>query len=119
MKIAFLFAWWPYIAVVTFGVGMMVHYILTPNPQNDVFVRSRVLQSSLLLLFLGHLAGILFPQQILLWNGTPFRLYLLESVAFVCGLGALAGWVRIMMRHLGTSYGSLRVQIADTLFISA
>jgi nitrate reductase gamma subunit len=119
MKIAFLFELWPYIAVATFGVGMMVHYILAPKPQNDVFGRSRVLQSSLLLLFLGHLAGILFPQQILLWNSTPFRLYLLESVAFVCGFAALAGWVRLMLRHLGTSYGSLMVQIADTLFISA
>jgi nitrate reductase gamma subunit len=118
MKITFLFELWPYIAVVTFGVGMMVHYLLAPKP-NDVFVPSRILQSSLLLLFLGHLAGVLFPQQILVWNSMPFRLYVLESVAFVCGLAALAEWVRIMARHLGTSYGSLWRQIADTLFISA
>jgi nitrate reductase gamma subunit len=60
----------------------------------------------------------LFPQQILLWNTSPSRLYLLELVGFASGLAALAGWVRMMMRHLGTSYGSLGGEIADTLFIS-
>jgi nitrate reductase gamma subunit len=119
MKTTFLFELWPYIAVATFGVGMMVRYVLAPKPHNDVFAPSRILRSSLLLLFLGHLAGILFPQQILVWNSMPFRLYVLESVALVSGVAALVGWVRIVLRHLRRSYGSLWRQIADTLFIAA
>jgi len=73
---------------------------------------------SLLVLTLGHFAGLLFPRYILLWNAKPARLYLLESVAFAAGLGALEEWARMMWRHLSRVSGSAASQIADTIFLA-
>src|SRR5262245_33252893 len=101
MKTAFLFQTWPYAAVMLFASGMAARFLVMPEPTSverhwpadsrdarDPARRTRLLQISLFLLLLGHLAGLLLPQRILLWNSIPLRLYSLEILAF--GVGFLA-----------------------------
>jgi len=128
MKTAFLFQIWPYVAVVLFITGMAIRY-LTIREQTgvkhswrfdtfDLFGRARLLQFSIFLLVLGHLAGLLFPQRILLWNSIPSRLYAFEALAFAAGLAALVGWARVIWQHRAGSDGSIRKQMGNVVFLS-
>ena len=56
----------------------------------------------ILILFVGHLIAFLFPSAILAWNGSPFRLLILEVSAFAFGLSALLGVLLLVKRRLTT-----------------
>jgi nitrate reductase gamma subunit len=122
MSATFDFAVWPYVAVALFIAGLAVRYRYTRGAglpkARELFVGAGWWRLSMVLLFLGHLAGLLLPRQVVLWNGMPSRLYLLEGFAFVVGVGTLAGWVGLMWRHLGRSGGSVASQLADAVFLS-
>jgi len=127
MKTSFLFQVWPYAAVALFAIGISIRYALARKQTDrlaldlaeswDLF-GSRLLPFSLVMLFLGHLAGLLYPTKILLWNSAPARLYALEGLAFAIGLSALAGWAVLMWRQLGQSDGSVLRQVGDAVFLS-
>jgi len=128
MTLDYLFTDWPYIASALFCLGIAGRYLLTREQM--VFVKAKLPDSrlvfggsklwriSLVLLFLGHLAGLVFPRGILLWNGNPMRLYVLEGFAFVVGILALAGWAALTWRHLEQSAGSVAAEFADTIFLA-
>ena len=128
MQTAFLFQTWPYAAVVLFVAGMAARYLGMPGPTSakrdwpldarDLFRRTALLQISLLLLLLGHLAGLLSPQRVLLWNSSPLRLYALEILGFGAGLSALGGWTLLTWRHVKQSDASIESQAADAFFLS-
>src|SRR5215471_188095 len=128
MQTAFLFQTWPYAAVVLFVAGMAARYLGMPGPASakrdrpldvrDLFRRTALLQISLFLLLLGHLAGLLSPQRVLLWNSSPFRLYALEILGFGAGLSALGGWALLTWRHVRQSDASTGRQAADAVFLS-
>ena len=128
MKTAFLFQTWPYAAVMLFASGMAARYFGMPEPTSakrhwpldvrDLFRRTALLQISLFLLLLGHLAGVLSPQRVLLWTSVPVRLYALEILGFGAGLSALAGWALVTWRHVKQSDASIGSQAADAIFLS-
>jgi nitrate reductase gamma subunit len=49
-----------------------------------------------------HLAAFLIPRSVLVWNGHPLRLYVLEFGALVCGLMTIVGLVAGMIRRWTT-----------------
>jgi len=128
MKMSFLFQVWPYAALALFVIGIAIRYALARKQTGghaldlvearDLFGGRRILFFSLVMLFLGHLGGLLFPHKILLWNSVPSRLYALEGLAFVIGLAALAAWAGLMWRQLGRSRGSILRQVGDAVFLS-
>jgi nitrate reductase gamma subunit len=128
MKGTFLFAVWPYVAATGLVIGIAWRYFLSrknwavlPNPVSEAwtaFLEGRVWQISLLLILVFHLAGMLFPRELLRWNLDTARLYLLEGVAFFAGLSALVSGASQVWRHLGHSRGSLFSQLAETVFLS-
>jgi nitrate reductase gamma subunit len=65
----------------------------------ELFYGSVSWHIGILALFFGHFIGLLFPRQVLWFNGVPARLYLLESVALLFGLMALAGLVNLIIRR--------------------
>jgi nitrate reductase gamma subunit len=65
----------------------------------ELFYGSVAWHIGILALFLGHLIGLLFPRQVLWFNGVPARLYLLESTALLFGLMSLAGLVNLIIRR--------------------
>ncbi|MBZ5667817.1 MAG: respiratory nitrate reductase subunit gamma [Acidobacteriia bacterium] len=128
MKTGFLFVLWPYLATAiclagfglrrAFARGGVVPDGSGKSEAGGVLYGGGPLRISLLLLLLGHLAGLVFPRGILLWNNDPTRLYTLEGLAFAIGLAALAGWAMTMRRHLGRYAGSLARQVSDGVFLS-
>ncbi|HEY6390886.1 MAG TPA: respiratory nitrate reductase subunit gamma [Bryobacteraceae bacterium] len=124
----FLFQVWPYAAMALFAIGIAIRYVLARKKSagcardldeaRDLFGGRRILFFSLLMLFLGHLAGLLFPHKIILWNSVPSQLYALEGLAFLIGLSAFGAWARLMWQQLGKSHGSVLRQVGDAVFLS-
>jgi nitrate reductase gamma subunit len=59
---------------------------------------------------LGHLAALLLPSGLRLWNSVPIRLYLLEATGLALGLWALAGLLILAWRRLSNK----RVRVVTT-----
>jgi nitrate reductase gamma subunit len=128
MKLNFLFAAWPYIAVALLVIGIGVRYLLDRRNMEAVSAEmseawtlvggNKWWRISALLLFLAHLAGLIFPRGILSWNVSPARLYLLEGVAFALGVVALASGAVLLWRHLGHSSRSAVTELSDTVFLT-
>lgn len=58
----------------------------------------------------GHLLAIFIPQSLVLWNGNPLRLYLLEISGLALGMWATVGMTVLLLRRLTSS----RVQAVST-----
>lgn len=123
-----LFAIFPYVAVGILVVGIALRYLLyRKQPEalaaeraqaHSIFIKGRLWQASFLLLMGGHLLGIIAPRAILSWNTGRGRLYLLEGVAFVLGIGALVGWLALMWRSLKRHGGSVLAELSDTVLLA-
>jgi nitrate reductase gamma subunit len=122
-----LFAVWPYVAMGLLCFGIVFRFLLLRtrmaivkarlHESSAVFAGSRLWRISLLFLLFGHLAGLALPREILLWNSSAVRLYLLESFAFAIGISALAGWAMLVWRYLKRSDVSMAAEIADATFL--
>jgi nitrate reductase gamma subunit len=67
---------------------------------NELFWGSVPWHYGIITVLLGHLFGLLFPKELLAFNGVPLRLYILEGTGFVMGLLALVGVVLLMRRRM-------------------
>jgi nitrate reductase gamma subunit len=121
-----LFKTGPYVSIACFALGMALRYRFSrQRPATDAGAASgagspgrTLLRIGLGLLLVGHLAGLLAPRWILIWNAVPARLYLLESIAFASGAAALFGWAVLAFRHLARPVMSAAADLADTVFLS-
>ena len=77
----------------------------------------RLWRCGFIAVLLIHAAVLFLPERVLAWNRTPARLYVLEGVAFAAGLTALAGWVRMLWRHIAASRKELR-ELCDSVLLS-
>lgn len=64
----------------------------------------------IVLVLLGHLAALLLPQGLLLWNAVPIRMYLLELTGLALGIWALVGLVILLWRRLSDK----RIRVVTT-----
>jgi nitrate reductase gamma subunit len=121
-----LFKTWPYVSIAAFAAGMILRYLLSrqriaPRSTARPSTASRgstLLHLGLVLLFAGHLLGLLFPRWILAWNARPARLYLLESIAFASGTAALLGWAALAFTHLTRPVKPLAADLFDAILLS-
>jgi len=128
MKPNFFFVAWPYMAVALLCLGIVGRYLLSRKEIAKVAARlpdawavfggSRLWRISMVLLVVGHVAGLIFPREILLWNGSTIRLYLLEAFAFTVGLAALGSWAALLWRYLQRSDTSWAITLTDTVFLA-
>jgi nitrate reductase gamma subunit len=79
---------------------------------------ARFFRVSLLLLLLAHLAVVLSPRVLLLWNGSRARLFALEATGLLLGLCALAGCLQVAWRHLGAARRPPLRELADSALLS-
>ena len=106
------FAALPYVAVVLFLLVSIQRYRRDPftfSSLSSQFLESRKLfwgsvpfHMGILTLFFGHLVGFLFPRQVVLWNGMPARLFILETTAFIAAVLTLVGLVGLIVRRITT-----------------
>ncbi|MDO8681367.1 MAG: respiratory nitrate reductase subunit gamma [Acidobacteriota bacterium] len=106
-----LFAILPYVALVVFLLGTVGRYWNRPfsySSYSSQFLENRFhfwalvpFHYGILTVLAGHIVAFLVPRGILLWNGQPLRLYILEASALAAGLLTLVGLVAITVRRLG------------------
>ncbi|NUQ22967.1 MAG: respiratory nitrate reductase subunit gamma [Saprospiraceae bacterium] len=100
----------PYIALVVFLIGSIRRYTDTKfkfSSLSSQFLEGRQLfwgsvpfHMGMLFLVFGHLTAFLIPRGVLLWNGHPARLILLEVTAFIFGIAVLIGLVNLIYRRI-------------------
>lgn len=106
----FLFAGFPYAAMLIFLVGTIFRYrskgfkVSSLSSQflegKSLFWGSIPFHVGILLVFFGHLSAFLLPRTTLLWNSNPARLIVLEVSAFACALCVLVGLLGLLHRRL-------------------
>lgn len=80
----------------------------------------------LLTVLAGHVVAFALPRTLLAWNGTPWRLYVLETTALAAGLLTLFGLHHVIVRRIADAkvrrvtsaadwivYGLLAVQVVS------
>ncbi len=105
----FLFVALPYLALAVFLIGTIYRYRFTKfkiTSLSSEFLETRGLfwgsvpfHYGLLILFVGHLIGFLFPGNVLAWNNQPVRLLILEISAFAFGISAFVGLIGLFLRR--------------------
>lgn len=123
MKTTFLFAWFPYLSAALAVTGLIVRYArLNGKGELGAFdlqaFKDKMWYSSLILMLLAHLLGLLLPGRILVWNSSPVRLYALEIVLFLLGLILLAGCLAKIWRQLRNQGKGTAARLSDTIFLS-
>ena len=121
----FLFGVLPYMSVVLFvGVSVMRY---RKEPFTFSSLSSQFLESKRLfwgsvpfhigisVLFFGHLIGFLFPRGVMIWNGVPLRLLILESTAFAAGLLSIIGLCGLIYRRLSSDRLRVTTSVGDIL----
>jgi nitrate reductase gamma subunit len=110
----------PYVAVVMFVVAGIYRRVYRPfsgsSLSSQLLERKKLFWGSvpfhwgIVLVLLGHLAALLLPAGLRLWNAVPIRLWLLEATGLALGLWALIGLLVLTFRRLGTK----RVRVVST-----
>jgi respiratory nitrate reductase gamma subunit len=137
-----LFAVLPYVAAVVFVLLVAARRYRVPPfdlprppaplPAGPQLYGERLLLGyGLLVVLAGHALAFLIPDQVLLWNSSPVRLYVLELSGLVFGFMTLVGLVLTAARCLisaearrGTGptdwllYGLLLVVVASGVFVA-
>ena len=120
-----LFGALPYVAMALFLVVSIQRYRRAPftfSSLSSQFLESRRLfwgsvpfHVGILTLFFGHLLGFLLPQQLVLWNRVPLRLFVFEASGLVAALLTLVGLVGLMLRRAGNARLRVNTSKADLL----
>ncbi len=108
-----LFVILPYLAMLIFFLGTIWRYRKAPFTYSSLSSQFLENQShfwalvpfhyGIVTVLVGHVVAFLLPQQLLLWNSRPLRLYLLEVTALVAGLLALVGILGAIARRMRIS----------------
>ena len=108
-----LFQLFPYVALAILILGLGIRHTLarqrpaTIAPSADAawreFRGTVAWRIGLAITVIVHLACLLVPGTIRVWDGAPLRLYLLEGTGFVFGVVALVGVIQVMLRHIRRS----------------
>ncbi len=109
----FIFIGLPYVAMAIFLVGSIIRYRSQPftvSSLSSQILENRILywgshafHIGIVVLFFGHLIGLLFPKTVIAFNGEPTRLLIIEISAFAFGLLSLFGIVTLVFRRLAVA----------------
>ena len=105
-----LFVIFPYIALTLFIVVTVYRAIFRPFTvsslssqlleRKQLYWGSISFHNGILLILLGHLLALLFPESVVVWNSVPLRLYLVEVTGLVLALWSLVGVLILILRRI-------------------
>lgn len=111
--ISLMFGGLPYIAIAVFFIGTIYRYrsngfkVSSLSTQflegRQLFFGSQPFHWGLLVIFFGHLIAFAVPKAVILWNGHPVRLLILELSSLVFALSALIGLILLIKRRFSNS----------------
>lgn len=120
-----LFGALPYVAIVLFLVVSIQRYRRNPfsfSSLSSQFLEARRLfwgsvpfHVGILTVFFGHLAGFLFPRELVLWNRVPVRLLVFEVTGFSFALLTLVGLIGLVARRVSSPRLRVNTSHADLL----
>jgi len=123
-----LFGALPYVAMVLFLVVSIQRYRREPfsfSSLSSQFLETRRLfwgsvpfHVGILVVFFGHLAGFLFPRELLLFNRVPLRLLVFEVTGLAFALLAVVGLAGLFARRIASARLRVNTSPAD-LFVHA
>ena len=128
-----LFLIFPYLALITAVVVTVYRSIFRPftvsSLSSQLLERKKLYWGSLsfhwgiVLILLGHLAAMFFPNSLAAWNARPLRLYLLELTGLALALWALGGlliliWRRVSERRVRVVTSPMDALVLLLLFVS-
>src|SRR3970040_565458 len=106
----FLFIALPYVAIVVFLVGAIHRYRATGFKYSSlssqfldgggIYIFAVLFHWGILVVFLGHLIGFLFPGAILAWHSRAVRLTSAQIAIFAFGLSVLIGLAALFIRRM-------------------
>ena len=104
-----LFVALPYVALAIFIIGSIYRYKhqgYKVSSLSTQIIESKVLywgshsfHIGIVMLFLGHLIGFLFPKEVLAFGSVPMRLLILEVTALIFGMMAFWGLIFLLKRR--------------------
>lgn len=104
-----LFGVFPYIAISVFFLVTIVRYraqTFSYSSLSSQFLENKEhfwgmvpFHYGILAVLFGHLIAFMIPAELLAWNRVPWRLYVLELSALICGLLTLIGLILLMVRR--------------------
>lgn len=120
-----LFGVFPYVALVLFLGVSITRYRKEPftfSSLSSQFLESKKLfwgsvpfHIGIILLFFGHLTGLLFPSSVMLWNALPIRLFILEATAFGAAILCILGLTLLIVRRASNSRLRANTTVGDIL----
>jgi len=119
---------WYYVAFGLFAGGLVLRAVtrrrredtpsVDPAGSKRMFPNAVIWQVAFMLMAISHLIGLAFPEEILHWDVSPLRLYILEGLSAVVGLIVFGGWVWATWRYFGEFVGPVVRQTADGIFLA-
>jgi nitrate reductase gamma subunit len=123
----FWFTILPYVALFTFFLVTIQRYRgkgFTYSSLSSQFLENKMhfwamvpFHYGVLIVLAGHAIGFLLPKQLLLWNSSPLRLYVLEITGFIGGVFTLVGLINIIIRRLTDARTKMVTSTADWVVI--
>ena len=115
----------PYAVLVIFIVGSIFRYknigfkVSSLSTQflegRQLFFGSQPFHWGLLVLFFGHLIAFMVPKAVILWNGHPVRLLILEVTSLAFAIAALVGLILLIKRRFSNKRVMVVTNNMDTL----
>ena len=122
-----LFAVLPYVALFTFFLVTVQRYRMrtfTYSSLSSQFLENRhhfwglvPFHYGILVVLAGHLLALTLPQELLLWNSVPVRLYALECTGLAFGFLTLVGLLASIRRRLTVSKVACVTTKADWILL--
>jgi nitrate reductase gamma subunit len=123
-----LFAVLPYVVVVLFVLLVFARRfrlppfsrmpVPPPRPAGLAGTGERILLGYGVLAVLGgHVLAFLIPQQVLLWNSDPLRLYAVEVTGLALAIMTLAGLVLAVSRRVASAEARRGMRLFDWVFL--
>ena len=122
-----LFVVLPYVALVVFLLVSIRRYLtqsFTFSTLSSQFLENQQhfwglvpFHYGIITVLTGHFVAFLIPAQILAWNSSILRLYILEVSAFVAGLLTMVGLVSVIMRRMSDAKIKMVTSVADWILL--
>jgi len=115
----------PYVAFTVLIIGSIFRYknigfkVSSLSSQflegRQLFFGSQPFHWGLLVIFFGHLIAFLIPKAVILWNGHPVRLLILEISSLAFAISALVGLILLIKRRFSNKRVMVVTNNMDTL----